>query len=416
MKSKTRFAMFCGLILVLGVGAGSWPAAHYWRRLVAPQFRGAAVSRGSITTFVRATGTVRPVVAVQVGAFVSGPIAELKVDFDDQVKKGDLLARIDARIYEGDVARDRAALEVQRAEVNRIMPLLTQAERANKRGLGLQQDNEDFISETELDKLKYTHESLTAQLQSAKAAVQLAEAKVKNSLANLEYTEIRSPVDGVVIDRKIDLGQTVVATFATPILFVVAPDLAGEMHIFAKVDEADIGLLREAQQANRAVHFTVDAYPDDEFTGRVKQIRSNSSALESVVTFPVVVTTTNPDRKLLPGMTANLVFETSVKENILRIPNTAIRFYPPADYVREEDRRLLDPERAAADSEREGSGVEGDSAGFGRRGRNRRHVWVAEGHLLRAVEVTVGISDEQFTEIVSDNLQEGEEVVTDIES
>jgi HlyD family secretion protein len=223
-----------------------------------------------------------------------------------------------------------------------------------------------------LDRMKFRRISLEAQLAVAETGVQQAEARLKNSQANLQYTDIRSPVDGQIIDRRVEPGQTVAATFATPILFVVTPDLAGEMHVFAKVDEADIGLVREAQDAGRPVRFTVDAYPEEEFVGKIKQIRSRSSTIESVVTFPVVVTTTNQNRKLLPGMTGNLLFTTAVKDNALRVPNTAIRFYPPAQQVRIQDRRLLDPEAGIKDDEAAEAGGDETQLTIAQL-RNRRH-------------------------------------------
>ena len=403
------------LIAVVAAVAGAPSAIQYWKRAAAPRFEFAEVSRGRITAEVRATGTVEPVLTVQVGSFVSGMIQSLHADFNDLVKKGQLLAKIDPRILEADVARDRAALATAKAEVQRVQALLQEAKNEEGRGLALRADNPGYISDAELDRMKFHGISLEAQLAVAETGVQQADARLTNSLANLQYTEILSPVDGQIIDRRVEPGQTVAATFTTPILFVVAPDLAGEMHVFAKVDEADIGLVREAQEADRPVRFTVDAYPDEEFVGKIKQIRSRSATIESVVTFPVVVSTTNSKRKLLPGMTGNLFFTTAVKENALRVPNAAIRFYPPAQYVRIQDRKLLDPEAGAKDADEAESGGK-DAPLTSVQWRNRRHVWVTEGPWLKAVEVTIGISDDQYTEIVSHNVSEGDRVATGIEA
>jgi HlyD family secretion protein len=402
------------LAIVLGVAglAAAGPAMRHFNGRNGPKFQTAGISQGRITTVVRAVGTVEPVLTVQVGSFVSGPIAELYVDFNDSVKKDDLMARIDTRIYAADVARDRAALATANAEVLRVTAMTQQARNDEARGIALQKDNKNFISDTELDKLKFGRQALEAQLAVAEANVEQADAKLKTALANLSYADIRSPVDGVVIERRVDAGQTVAATFTTPILFVVVPDLAGEMHVFAKVDEADIGLGREAKQADRPVRFTVDAYPD-EFTGRIKQIRSSSTVIERVVTFPVVVTTTNPDRKLLPGMTANLRFETAVKENVRRVPNAAISFYPPEEYVRGDDRKLLAPPSDLWGKASESASTEPEEPHSRR--RHQRHVWVADGRFVRAVPVTVGISDDSYTEIVSGDLTGDEQVVIDID-
>jgi HlyD family secretion protein len=403
------------LLAVLAGLAGAPSAIQYWKQRTAPSFEFAAVSRGGITSEVRATGTVEPVLTVQVGSFVSGMIESLHADFNDVVKKGQVLAKIDPRLLEADVARDQAALATAKAEVQRVQALLDEAKSEEGRGLALRADNPGYISDAELDRMKFRRISLEAQLAVAETGVQQAEARLNNSQANLQYTEIRSPVDGQIIDRRVEPGQTVAATFATPILFVVVPDLAGEMHVFAKVDEADIGLVREAQEAGRPVHFTVDAYPEEQFVGKIKQIRSRSSTIESVVTFPVVVTTTNAKRKLLPGMTGNLLFTTAVKENALRVPNAAIRFYPPAQQVRLQDRKLLDPNAGVKDAEAAEAG--GDEAKLTTAQlRNRRHVWVTEGRWLKAIEVTIGISDDQYTEIVSKNLSEGDRVAVGLES
>jgi HlyD family secretion protein len=409
-----RFAALIILLLaMLAVVAVAYqPASQYFQRYHGPQFRKVPVTRGSITSVVRATGTVEPVQAVQVGSFVSGPIESLHADFNDTVKKGDLLARIDPRIYEAEVASNLATQKTAVAEVRRVTALLQQAKNEEERGLALQRDNADFISDSELDQLKFTRASLEAQLGLAEANVEQADAKLKTSQANLSYAEIRSPVDGVVIERRVEQGQTVAASFTTPILFVVVPDLAGEMHIFAKVDEADIGQIRGAKEADRPVRFTVDAYPGEEFTGKVKQIRGRSSLIETIVTFPVVVSTLNTEKKLLPGMTANLHFETQVRDGVLKVPNAAISFFPPLDLVRGADRLLLEAHRVSSldnPAEQEPASEEVRPAG-----RNQRHVWIDAGGYLKSVEVTVGISDEQFTEIVAGDLKEGDQVVTGI--
>jgi HlyD family secretion protein len=215
-----------------------------------------------------------------------------------------------------------------------------------------------------------------------------------------------------VIDRRVEPGQTVAASFTTPILFVVVPDLAGEMYIYAKVDEADIGQIRAAQEANRPVRFTVDAYPGEEFVGKVKQIRGRSSLVETIVTFPVVVSTQNTEKKLLAGMTASLFFETQIRENTLQVPNAAISFYPPLTLVRGADRKLLETNRISSlENPEEQSTTEAPSRPPA---RNERHVWIDAGGYLKSVQVTVGISDEQFTEILAGELKEGDQVVTGI--
>jgi HlyD family secretion protein len=196
-------------------------------------------------------------------------------------------------------------------------------------------------------------------------------------------------------------------------LFVVAPNMEEEMHVFASVDEADIGLIRRAQQRDALVEFTVDAYPDDLFTGTIAEIRFNPTTVQNVVTYPVVVTAPNPELKLLPGMTANISFQIEKRSDVLKVPNAALRFYPERDQVREQDRKLLegggdDETNDAIDSR---SAAEDADA---KRRRNRRHVWIAEGELLRAVEIETGISDSQFSELVAGELKEGQKLVTGV--
>ena len=184
--------------------------------------------------------------------------------------------------------------------------------------------------------------SLEAQLLISQASVKQAEANLQNSTANLDYTEIKATQDGRVIDRKIDPGQTLAASFQTPEMFVLGVDMEKEMHIYASVDEADIGLIRQAQAEEQPVWFRVDAYPDELFEGRIKEIRMSSTEVQNVVTYPVVVTAPNPDLKLLPGMTANLTFQIEEKKDVILIPWSAVRFFPKPEMVREEDRKLLE--------------------------------------------------------------------------
>jgi HlyD family secretion protein len=409
-------------VLVLGTGVyfGYTPAKEAYEKYTKPKFREVEVSRGPIVAVVDATGTVQPVLSVTVGAFVSGPIEELYVDFNDEVKKDQLLAKIDPRLYEANVARDRATLATQKAGVERARAQLQQAINDEKRSQALRKENKNFISDAEMDQFKFNRMSLEAQLVVAEASVEQAEANLKNSEANLAYTEIRSPVNGVIINRKIDQGQTLASQFQTPELFIVAPDMRSRMHILASVDEADIGLIREAQRRKLPVHFTVDAYPDDLFTGEIHQIRMSSTTTQNVVTYPVIVAAPNPDLKLLPGMTASISFQIDESHEGLRIPNAALRFYPQRELVRPEDRPLLEgadgegirnPKEA---SDSVGTQPSAQAKAEARRNRNKRHVWVQDGKFLRAVEVRTGPSDHKYTALEAGDLQEGQKLVTGI--
>lgn len=413
-----RFLIKLLIVVAIVVGAG-WaaykPAMSYWKERNRPTFRTEEVTRRTITSVVNSTGEVKPVLSVLVGSFVSGPIEELHADFNDQVEKGQLLAVIDPRIYEASVQRDQATLITRQADVERVKAELQQAINNEKRSIALREENADFISKTEMDRFHFSRLSLEAQLKVAEATILQAEANLDNSVANLGYTKIRSPVDGIVIDRKIDPGQTLAAQFQAPELFIIAPEMDKKMHIFASVDEADIGLIRTAQEKNNPVEFTVDAYPDDLFVGEIEQIRFSSTETQSVVTYPVVVAAANSDLKLLPGMTANLSFQIDEETDALCVPNAALRFYPSAKQVREEDRPLLDGVDNEEDEDIEPEVSAREKAESGRE-RNRRHVWIEEGQYLKAIEIVTGISDNQFTVIVSGELEEGQKLVTGVKS
>ena len=308
-----------------------------------PKYRTAKLETGDLRLTVSATGEVNPVLKVKIGCFVSGPITELHVDYNSEVKKDQLLAVIDPSLYMAALYRDEAALTTREAEVNRVKAELQRAKNDEKRSVSLRDENEDFISQTEMDQYHFARLGLEAQLKVAEAGIKQAEATLKTSQANVRYTRILSPVDGVVIDRKIDPGQTLAASFATPELFVIAPGMREKMYIEASVDEADMGLIKQAQKTGQPVVFSVAAYPGEVFRkGVIEQIRLSPKVTQSVVTYPVVVASENPDLKLLPGMTATITFQVSELKNILKIPNTALRFPVEKQHVRESDQPLLE--------------------------------------------------------------------------
>lgn len=410
-----RFLLWTtGLLAMAAIAFGAFRYAYpEYRFIPGPKYRTATVSEGRIESVVNSTGTIKPVRSVMIGAFVSGPIQEIYVDFNSVVKENDLLARIDPRLLQAVVDRDEANLAAQKAELDRINALLLQAIRNEERAKKLQEVREDYVSGVEMDQYRFARESLEAQLALAQAAILQAEASLKNSQANLGYTEIRSPVDGIVIERKVDVGQTVAASFQTPEMFVVAPDMEKEMHVFASVDEADIGEIMRAQAQDQPVKFTVDAYPEDIFEGKVYQIRKSSTTTQNVVTYPVVISAPNPDLKLLPGMTANISFQIEVKEKVKRLPMAAIRYFPPVNLVRTEDRHYIDGqtpmEEENDESNRQISASE--KVQFARN-RMKRVVWVEEkGGLLRAVPVVLGLTDNQHAEIIEGELEVGQKVV-----
>lgn len=414
-----RLPIKSGIVVLLGAAAvAAYPkAAAYWHERNRPRFQEEEVSRERIVFHVNSTGTVQPVLSVHIGSFASGPIEQLYVDYNQNVKKNEMLAKIDARIYQANVNRDEATLLTKQADVDRVKALLEQAINEEKRSQSLRSHNKDYVSDTEMDQFRFNRIALQAQVKVVTAAVKEAEAALANSKANLAYTEIRSPVDGVVIDRKIDPGQTLASQFQTPELFIIAPDLRKEMYVTASVDEADIGFIQKAKDRHEPVQFTVDAYPDDLFAGKIYQIRMSSTTTQNVVTYPVVVSAPNPDLKLLPGMTANISFRVEERKDSLRVPNAALRFFPKPEHVRKEDRAILeglvpkkDQEKTAAETIP--SAAEKVAANHK---RNKRHVWVLDGELLKAVEIDTGISDEKFTEVVSGDLSAGQKVVTGLE-
>jgi len=416
---RTFLALLLGLVVLTGLGTTAYgPAMEYWAKQNQPAWRTARVEQGDLVAVVNSTGTVKPKLQVVIGSFVSGPIQELFCEFNQEVKKGELLARIDPRIYESNVARDRAALANREADVGRMRVLVEQAINDEQRTLSLQKKDVGFITQSEIDKVKFDRMSLEAQLKVSQTAVDQAQAILENSLANLNYTEIRAPVDGMIINRKIDPGQTLAAQFQTPELFIMAPDMRTEMHIHASVDEADIGLIQDAQERKYPVTFTVDAHPDELFEGVINEIRLSSATTQNVVTYPVVVSAPNPDLKLLPGMTASLSFQVDHRDDVIKIPNAALRFYPAAKHVRPADLPILEGNLLASDDQAGAQQTESSLSALDRTERrtqrNRRHVWVADGHLLRAVEVTTGLSDSQFTEMTAGTLQKDDVLVVGI--
>lgn len=405
-------------VIVLGVIGGISAAAYSnlpasWRGSASARYRQMPVLRGSIEAVVNSTGTIQPVLSVQIGSFVSGPIETTNVDFNSRVKKGDILAKIDPRTFNAKVKQDEASLNHRKADRERVAALLEQARKNEKRARSLRATKASYISETELDKVEAERKSLEAQLKLADATVEEAEAALSLSKANVDYTIIKSPVDGIIVDRKVDPGQTVAAQFQTPVMFVVAPDMEKRMYVYASVDEADIGMIRAAKDRNEPVSFTVDAYSEDLFEGTIYQVRLNPTTVQNVVTYTVVVEAPNPELKLLPGMTANLSFRVEKRDDVVKVPNAALRFYPRPEQVHEEFKELLEgtapylrdpnelqPTLSAA--ERSKSSVD----------RTRRHVWVLDGELLRAVEVVIGLSDSSHSELISGDLTPDQKLVT----
>src|SRR5688572_11470925 len=312
-------------VAVLAVlAAGFW----IWKKTTAsaePQYRFASIERGNLEAAVSATGTLSAVTTVQVGTQVSGKIVAILVDFNDRVKKGQLIARIDPTLLQQTVRDAQAGVERNQAE-------LEQSQREFERNQQLFERK--VLTEIEFNNAKYA-------LAVTRANVKSAQVTLDRARQNLSYTQIYAPIDGIVVERNVDVGQTVVASMSTPQLFLIANDLA-QMQILASVDESDIGAISQGQ----SVRFSVQAYPNEHFTGEVKQVRLQSKTTENVVNYTVVVRVPNSSGKLLPGMTATVDFLTGTAEDALLVPNSALRFRPTEE-MRAEVFKRLQAERGA---------------------------------------------------------------------
>ena len=449
MRTFIKAVIILSVIGALGyfgtVSGLAWLAEHN-----KPRFRVASVERGDLRITVNAAGQLEPTLSVKVGSFVSGPILELLADHNDEVKAKQVLARIDPRIYVASVQRDEAALGSRKGDVARVQAELQRARNDEKRSAALKAENEDFISQAELDQFRFARMSLEAQLIIADSSVKQAQANLDNSNANLGYTKIESPVDGTVIERKIEQGQTLASQFQAPELFVIAPRMREEMLIRALIDEADMGLIRDAKDSDQPVYFSVDAYPEKVFMGaKIQQIRLSFTTTQNVVTYPVIVSTPNPDLKLLPGMTANLTFQISLLEDILKVPNAALRYFPEKTLVRDEDQKLLELNLATEPSEDTATSSETppvDDIATANIASSKRIVWIQESLAdrsgaidkktsessatpssasatdpsktltgkLRAIKIEIGDSDYQFTHVVTGDLKPGDELIVGV--
>ena len=378
-------------ILLFSILACAAVAGWFFLHRTAPaalEYRTGAVERGALVMAVRATGKVNAVSLVEVGTQVSGTVSEIFADFNDPVKAGQLIARIDPALLHAQVEQAGANLQLARAGVLRARAVLEEARRTRDRNRVLAAKK--LISESDMDTSEMQFRSADAGLAEAEAKVAQASAALRQSETNLRYTRIVSPVDGVVISRKVDVGQTVAASFQTPTLFTIARDLT-KMQIDASVDEADIGRVREGQD----VEFTVDAHPDATFAGRVVQVRLAPTTAENVVTYTVVIHVDNPNFRLKPGMTANVSIITDRRADVLKVPGAAVRFVPRGRDARITDARGKDVR--ATDS--------------GANGKKASSVWILKDGAPEPVPVVSGISDGLFVEIVSGDVCPGQQVI-----
>jgi HlyD family secretion protein len=374
-STRTRLLWLTGIAVTIALGGvGLW----YWWTSGAPpiHYKTALVDRGPITAIVTATGTINPVVSVQVGSQVSGKVAQLFADFNSKVVQGQVLAQIDQKPFKARLSQARAAVKSAKGNLSKSTVQATHRKREFDRMAALRP--QAFVSQADLDLAETNYRDAAANVEVLQAQLDQAQAALASAELDLGYTTIYSPVDGIVVSRNVDVGQTLAAAFQTPILFVIAQDLT-QMQVNANVSESDIGGVKEGTEAN----FRVDAYPKQFFEGVVTQVRNAPINIQNVVTYDVVITVGNPELKLKPGMTANVTIVTARKEHPLRVLNGALRFRMPNVPI----------------------------------DRKASRVWLLDSdHQPRQVDVSTGIADSLFTEIVSDTLREGDPVILGIET
>ncbi|MBF0121035.1 MAG: efflux RND transporter periplasmic adaptor subunit [Desulfobacterales bacterium] len=349
-----------------------------------PKFRTEKIVKGDIQAYVSATGTLNAVTTVLVGTQVSGTIKAIYVDFNSKVKANQLIAQIDPSTFLAQMEQAKANLLAAEANVEKSEAVLIDSKRVMDRNRELFLKN--LIAKSDFETSETNYRSAKAQVNVNRAQVAQNRASLKLVETNLKYTDILSPVDGIVISRNVDVGQTVAASFQTPTLFNIAQDLT-KMQIDANVDEADIGRI----VLNQTVEFTVDAYPDIAFKGSVSQIRNAPITVQNVVTYDVVIAVTNSDLKLKPGMTANVSIIIATREDVLKIPNAALRFKPS--------------EQNAYGNIKNNERIKEEYKG--------KSVWIDQNGKPQRIKIKTGITDGTYTELISDDLKEDKEVIVE---
>jgi HlyD family secretion protein len=460
--------LILGVVTVGAVAIGGTTYYNMNSATVAPEVVTGTITRGSVVDTVAATGTLEPVTTVQVGSQVSGTVQELYVDYNSIVREGQLIAKLDPSLLQTQIEQQKASLIRSQAEVERLKVSLEDANIKLARAEDL--FARSLIPQEELETAQVTARSAEAQLRSSMASLTQAEASLNQAEVNLEHTIITAPIDGIVVSRDVDVGQTVAASMSAPVLYQIAADLT-DMQVIASIDEADVGRIRPRQ----VVRFTVDAYPTEEFIGSVSQVRLQPTVVSNVVTYATVIDVPNPQLKLKPGMTATVSIEIARADNALRVPAAALRFQPTADtfvalnlpvpeeiqrqaalaagdqptggvpgsgqpmdsaqrQARRERMQNLSPEQRAQFAGQRGFGGAGmppataapealslDNATdidalFAPLPRQETpgRVWLWQDDELRVIRALLGVSDGQYTEIISSELQPDMEVVTGV--
>jgi HlyD family secretion protein len=406
------------------------------------KYRTEKLAKGDIEAVVTTSGAVNPITMVEVGSQVSGKIAKLNVDYNSKVEKGQILAELDLSPFESRVNQSKANYLSAQASLEKAKVTLDNLQKQYERARSLAEKN--LISPEEKDIAEANYLGAKTDLQRAEASVEQAKSQLESSQLDLSYAIIRSPIDGIVISRNMNIGQTVQASFQAPKIFEIANDLS-KMQVECDVDEADVGRIQEGQK----VRFTVDAFPNDSFNGVVKQVRYSPTVTQNVVTYTTIVAVDNPGMKLRPGMTATVSIITGEAKDVLRVPNAALRFTPtlPAEelvkIMKEAGERMMAKRKAEGGQEQptgtpgsgsdqrstQGSGGSGSQRmmfsqgggtfgqGSGTRGRRPSMVWyLDENQQLNVAFVRTGVTDNSYTEIVRSDLKEGQEVIIGLQT
>ena len=414
-------------VLAIVVVAGVF-AAFRLSKKTDPEYFIARVEKGDIRQVIEATGTINPVTSVQVGSQVSGMISKLYVDFNSKVTKGQVIAEIDPKLFEGavlqaqaDLQNSQALLAAAKANVAKDQATQQQNKLDYDRAVGLQRQGVN--SQQQLDQAKATYDAITAQVGSDRAAIQQAEAQVAQKTAtlkvaqtNLDYTIIRAPINGTVVARNIDIGQTVAASLQAPTLFMIALDLT-KMQVYAKTDEGDVGQIRPGQKAD----FQVDAFPKEMFHGVVFQVRMNATSIQNVVTYDTIVNFDNPDLKLFPGMTAYVSIPVASVTDTVKIPNAALRYKP--DLPGEKVQELYSKYGISVTPTTQTPPATGQPSATGREHAAPKPSTVGNSGLavvwklepdksLRPLQIHIGLTDHTYTALTGGDLQPGDELVT----
>lgn len=362
-KLQIIIGIVCLLLLIIIIKSGN----------KTKQYETQPIEKHTITQVVEASGTINPVNIVSVGSTVSGPISKIYVDYNSMVKKGQLLAEIDPRLSKQTVEQNRAAIASAQANLRDMQANAEMSRKTLRRYQNLYKRN--FVPKSELDQAINDYKSDMAKISSARADIAKAQAQCRGAELSLSYTKIVAPVDGMIISREIDVGQAVAASFQAPELFTIAQDLQ-KMQIEVNVSEADIGKVKEGQD----VEYTLNGYPDTTFKGKVTQVRISPTTVSNVVTYSVIVGVDNKDLKLKPGMTANVSIITAKHENVLCVPNFALKFTPNPEGPKYE----------------------------------KQGIWVLIKHHLKRIEIATGLSDDSYTEVISPYIKEGDTVIVGI--